>query len=346
MHAHAQPAQHHSGHPVQHHGAHGHPVHQGAAPTLDFKFTFVRGGNAASVFAKDGMVCAEGIVLDGRRLPHQCILDTDTRDRRIVLTLDNLAWADPTLSEFVEDGFLVLEVRKPDARTVEKTIDRFASYLEAETKRQRLAAEGREHEFRTQTCPSCYATVDLSCLPQSEYYYCRFCSSVHHFAQAQPMADHYRTCDECAMFDRNQSYTEFYFYFLVLVYGFSVTRRHMCDNCARGLFWKAFLINFIFVLGVPSAIWIRLKSRIGREASLAQLADANAKALKGDARASQALFAGLHQVLPNHPGLHTNEARGYLEAGDAHSAYTSLQHALTACPNYLPAQALTQALSQ
>ena len=340
----SQPQQHH------HHG-YGQPQQapmmqapQASAQNTPFKFTFVRGGNAATVFAKDGMMTPQGLVLDGMHLPLACILDTETVQRRIVLKLGYPQAVHPSIQGFMEQDSLVIEVRSPAARMIEIAIDRFASYAEAEGYRQQLAAQGREREFWVVACPFCQSTVNLSTLPRSGYYYCRFCTSIHHHQQPLPQTTKYRTCDECSMFDRNQTYSEFYFYFLVVVYGFRYVQRQMCDTCAKGLFWKTFLINFIFVLGVPSAVWIRVKLAIGREPSLQKLADANGLALKGNAQGARAIFAELHQILPDHPGLHVNEARGHAQAGDVASATASLRAALAACPNYVPATDLMQKL--
>lgn len=305
-----------------------------------FKFTFVQGGRAASVFAKDGVVLPEGLMLDGMQLAIRAVTDTDTRGRRVVLTLDGTQYVDPGLLAFADDGFLVLEVRSPAARDIEVAIDVFASHLEAQQRYAALQAAGRAEAFRSLPCGFCGATIDLSELPQSEYHYCRFCNTLHHYSGQIAHSDAYRICDECDMFDRNQSYTEFYFYFLLVVYGFSHSSRHMCDNCARKLFWKVFLINFVFVLGVPSAIWVRIKSSVGRDPPLAKLADANALALAGKTQAARQAFAALLMTLPNHPGLITNEARGYIEAGDAATAFQMLQAALHACPSYVPARDL------
>lgn len=309
-----------------------------------FKFTFVRGGNAASVFAKDGMVVQEGLLLDGMQMAMPCVADTETRGKRLFITLDGNQYINPEIAAFMEEGYLVLEVRSPSARQIEVAIDVFASHIEAQQRYAQLQAQGRAEAYRTIPCAFCGATIDLSDLPQSEYCYCRFCSTIHHYSGQLSHADNYRICDECDMFDRNQAYTEFYFYFLLIVYGFSHSQRNMCDNCAGGLFWKTFLINFIFVLGVPSAIWVGIKSKTGRDPSLATLPSANKLALAGKTQDARQAFAALAQTLPNHPGLLTNEARGYFETQDAATAQQYLQAALAACPNYVPAQTMMRVL--
>jgi hypothetical protein len=315
-----------------------------AGPATPFKFTFVRNNRAASVFAKDGLVTPAGLVLDGKPLPMQHVRDTKSRELRLSLTLAYPESLHPELQGYVMNGVLVLEVRSPGARPIEMAIDRIASHAEAEAHRQQLFAAGRGHEFRVVPCPTCQATIDLSSMPQTPYYYCRFCGTVHHQQGPLRGAGAYRTCDECAMFDRNQVYTEFYFYFLFIVYGFMWSRRHLCDNCARDLFWKVFLINFVFVLGVPSAVWLRIKAETGRDPALMDLAGANRLASKGRAAEARQRLARLHSVLPDRPGLHVNEAVGHARAGDRQAASACLQAALAACPSYLPAHEMMQRL--
>jgi Zn-finger nucleic acid-binding protein len=307
---------------------------------MQFKFSFVRGDNAASVFGKEGQVFPEGLLLDGKQLAMQAVADTDTRGKRVVITLAPGAYLDPGIAEFADEGCLVLDVRSPAARQVEIAIDVIASHAEARQHYAALEAQGRADAYRVLPCPTCGATIDLSDVAHTEYHYCRFCNTIHHHSGQLAHSDAYRICDECDMFDRNQAYTELYFYFLLVIWGASYSSRNMCDNCARGLFWKAFLINFIFVLGVPSAIWIRIKASMGRDPALAGLAAANALALKGKSGEAQQAFATMLQTLPNHPGLHTNEARGYVANNDRASAERLLQMALQVCPNYVPATKL------
>lgn len=177
---------------------------------------FVKGGRPA-IMGKPGSVTPEHLVLDGAQLHYGHIVETETRERRIVLLLDHVDRVDPRIAGQIEDAALVLEIRSRAPRDVEIAIDRIASRYAAERAYQALCAQGRGQEFRTLPCPHCGATVDRSTLPATPYVYCRFCSSP--FQQGQPPTgapSAYRTCDDCGMFDRVQGYTEFYFYIRLL----------------------------------------------------------------------------------------------------------------------------------
>ena len=144
------------------------------------------------------------------------------------------------------------------------------------------------------------------------------------------------------MFDRVRGYTEFYFYFLVIAYGFSMKRRHVCDNCADSIFRKTLLLNLIFILGVPSSIYLKLKSLSGREPLLRELAKANALARKGRFKEAAPIFKRLQSKYPDHPGLLLDEGLGYLQGKNYNSAFEQFKRALSACNNYLPVLQLIQ----
>lgn len=305
---------------------------------LRFKFRFVKNGQPAHMLSKAGSAGEDGLELAGDRLRYDDVADTTTRDNRLIVTLRAGADLGPVMTKHLaEPGVLVLETYKAGARDVERYVDRRASARETELHRQALQAAGTPELYRVLSCPHCYATIDLSELDRTSYVYCRFCESV--LEQAGPtstLGETYRVCDDCSHFDRVQSYTEFYFYFLVFLYGFSYKKRHLCDNCAGRTFWKVFLMNAVFVLGVPSAIWLKLKSLRGREPRLAELAKANALAKQGRVDEAHGLFTALHERLPDHPGLLYDQGLGALAAGRADEAMGYFERSLRACANFLP----------
>jgi hypothetical protein len=133
-----------------------------------------------------------------------------------------------------------------------------------------------------------------------------------------------------------RGHTEFYFYFLLAVWGFSSNRRHVCDGCAHGLFVKTLSANLLFVLGVPNAIAIKLRSLKGRDPRLKQLAKANKLALAGRFDQSTPLYREMHQQLAGHPGLLYNEALGYLQHNRTDEGVKMLEASLQSCGNYHP----------
>jgi hypothetical protein len=315
---------------------------------LDFKFRFVKGGRATGFLAKKGNVSTSGLMLDEDRVPWEAIADTDSRDNRIIIAFDPAWRTPPRLSQQLLQGAAVaLEVTSGSgAEGVERAIDRHASRHEVAAHKAELEARGEGDKFRSVVCPSCQAQVDLSGLHEGRYVYCRFCTSLFD-ARSRKAADGegYRLCGECEMFDRVQGYTEFYFYFLLVVYGFRYQRRHLCDACAGKLFWKVFALNAIFVLGVPSALWLKAKSMRGKPEAFKSLARANTLARKGRHKEADAAFAEISRTFPDHPGVLYNQALGHLLGNDARGGARLIEKCLESCPNYGPALSLVAKLT-
>lgn len=242
---------------------------------LVFKFRFVHQGRAQGLFAQKGLANEREITLGEDVLIYEDITDTTTRDQRLVIALSNTACLSKKVSKYLaNNSALVLEIYKGKTQDLEKHIDKIASAKEVEKKKQRLLESGQSHLFRSATCPECQATIDLCDFERSSYVYCRFCETV--FKEnllSITKGSTYRICDECGMFDRVRSYTEFYFYFLLIVYGFYYKRRHTCDHCADGLFRKTLFLNLLFLVGIPSSIYIKIKSMTGRDPDLKQLSN-------------------------------------------------------------------------
>jgi Zn-finger nucleic acid-binding protein len=308
-----------------------------AAP-ISFKFRFIKKGQAAHIMSKKGQADDIGLELGGDRIRYEEVVDTTSRDNRLIVVFRPGAELGPVVGKnLAEAGIAIIEVYKIGVRTLERYIDRRSSLKQTEQRRARLAQEGKLNLFRTLACPCCAATVDVSELDRTTYVYCRFCESVFKDGgEVVTLGDVYRVCDECSIFDRVQSYTEFYFYFLLVVYGFSHKKRHLCDNCAGRTFWKVLAINAVFMLGVPSAIWMKVKSMRGREARLAELPSANALAKKGKVDAAHMVFATLYERLPDHPGLLYDQGLGALMAGRTDEGVGYLERSLKACANFLP----------
>ena len=311
---------------------------QTSAPAVPFKFRFMKGGQPSGLLSKRGEATPTHLVLGGDTLRYDDIVDTTTRDNALILVFRDGVVRGPVVDKGSEHPQItVIQTYKAKAADLERYIDRLASASEVARRKAALAAEGKGHLFRSATCPHCAAAIDLSELDKCSYVYCRFCESLFsELGDSATTGTAYKHCEQCALFDRVRSYTEFYFYFLLVIYGFSYKRRHLCDNCAGSLFWKVLLVNLIFILGVPSAIWLKLKSMTGREPHLAELARANALAKKGRFMEAEPLFAQIHAPQPDHPGLLFNQGMGHLAGQDPSSAVGYFERSLRSCANYLP----------
>ena len=304
---------------------------------IDFKFRFVRDGQTINIFAKRGSADNTTLTLDQEDIPLNLITDSTTRDNRLVLTYDYTQLETPKISHSsIEPGVIVLDVKKIQAIDLERFIDRVASAKQLAENKKRLEQEGKAHLFKAVECPHCQSKIDLSELDKSQYIYCRFCESTFSNYSSDLPSNTYRVCSECSMFARVRPYTEFYFYFLVFIYGFSYKRRHLCDNCAGRLFWKVLAYNFIFLLGIPSALWMKLRSMSGKNAKLKELAKANRLARKGKISQAEPLYGKLYERYPDYPGFTYNLAIGKLRGGDLDGSIQEFQRSLKACSNYHP----------
>jgi tetratricopeptide (TPR) repeat protein len=315
-----------------------------SAADKSFKFRYVIGGQPSGFLSQAGKATGQELLLGEESLSYDEIVDTTVRDDRLLLAISPKGNLGKKLSKAMINGNLVArEVYKVEALNLERHIDRICSRRKAETNRQRLIDAGKGELFRFAVCPECHAIIDLSELGESRYTYCRFCETI--FTRSKEISTKgsvYRICNECGMFDRVRGYTEFYFYFLLVAYGFSMKRRYVCDNCADSIFRKTLLLNLIFLLGVPSSIYLKLKSLTGREPFLRELAKANALARKGRYKEAAPIFTKLQSKYPEHPGLLLDEGMGYLAGKNYSSAVAQFKRALMSCNNYLPVLQLMQ----
>lgn len=313
---------------------------------VTFQFRYVNEeGNPFGLEKYTGRVSWQDLALDKTRVPLDAIALTTVRDDRINLTLERDAPTD-ALRKFVTGvRMLTLEISKASAVTVKREIDRYLSVYRARENRLTLEEAGRGDTFRCLTCPECEATLDVSGLAYTPYVYCPYCESIaKRDGDLLPGGPNYRLCDECGWFDRVQGYTEFYFYYLVSISGASAKRRYCCDNCINRIFWKALALNVLFLVGIPPAIWMKLKSLRGREAGLESLALANKYAKAGRTREAQHHYVLCLDQHPGHPGIHYDQALGALLENQLITAHEFLNQALQQCGNYTPALYLREQL--
>lgn len=316
---------------------------------LNFIFRYINeSGKTKGWLTVPGSVNEKEIVLKKQLLKYDAILESHCRDRRLILTIDPRKVNNPKISKhLIGENSLVLEIHKAQAKKLKLFIDRVRSRQMAKKHRAKLTFQGDSREFRSVTCPECGSTIDLSLLNKTTYVYCQFCETVFPEQEKRKILGvKYRLCDECNWFDRVQGYTEFYFYFLLLIYGFSWKRRYLCDSCVNQVFWKMLLINFIFILGIVPAIWMKIKSLIGRDMNLKELAKANNLYKNGQYPQANIIYSRLYKHYPKHPGLLLNQSFGNLYRDDMQLAQSLLENSLANCSNYTPAIRVLNSLQE
>ena len=308
------------------------------AKNLEFKFRYVQNGQAVGLGAGKATASDHAINLNGEEISYENILDTSNRDNRLILLLAPSTPLGPkTQKRLQENRYIVIDVSKVPAIELKKHIDLLSSSIHTERRRQKLASEGKENLFRAATCPHCKATVDLTDFENSSYTFCRFCGSIFNNShQIVSNGDVYQICDECNMYDRVRGYSVFTFYFLVIFYGYSLKRRFVCDTCATKLAQRTLLINLLFLLGVPSAIYMWIKAQTGREPHFQELAKANKLARKGNYQEADEIYDRLFAQFPDHPGLLMNKGLGHLHGKDGSGGTGFLGRSVRSCANYLP----------
>ncbi len=319
-----------------------------AAKELKFKFRFVINKKAVGLFAKKAVATDTALILDQEPIDYADIRDSTCRDQRLVFALSpGSSVGEKTRKSLHEENLLVLEVSQVKGTELEKHIDRAASAIQTEQHRQELIEAGNADRFHSLVCSNCQATIDLSDFNRTSYVYCRYCESIIKYSgEIVTPGDSYRICDECGMFDRVRGYTLFHFYFLLVVYGYSVRRVHVCDTCAVRMAKGALLRNLLFIIGVPSTIYMWLKAVTGRDKSLQTLAKANALARKGRFKEADEIYVQFSGPYPEHPALLRNRSLGHLYGNNINAAMTLLSRSLKSCNNYLPSLLLARQLKQ
>jgi len=319
-----------------------------ATANLDFKFRYVQNKQGMGFINKNGSISEAAIGLDGETIPFRNIIETSSRDNRFVVALAVGTQLGPkNVKRLQNNRYLVIDVAKVKADDLKKQVDHFGSAIWAEAHRQQLASEGRENLFSALVCPHCHATVDLSDTERAAYVYCPYCGSIVNYnLKVLSNGDTYSICDQCNMYDRVRGYTVFNFYFLLVVYGWSTKRHFVCDTCATSLAQRALLINLIFLLGVPSAIYMWIKAGSGREPYFQDLATANKLARKGKYQEADEIYDRLFSLYPDHPGLLMNKGLGHLHGKDGNGGVNLLTRSLKACANYYPTIQLIQKMKQ
>ena len=305
---------------------------------ISYKFKYVKNGQAQGFRSKKAQATSGNLTLDGCPLQYEDIIDTTSRDNRIILQLVPNAQIDKAVrQEFSQRNILILEVQKTKAIELEKFIDRNASLKLANKRKNALVAAGQGDKFRAITCPHCAATIDLTDYKKSTYAYCRYCESIlNKNLEIVANGDQYRHCDECNLFDRVQGHTEFYFYFLLIVYGFRSKRRHLCDACALKISNRALLMNLPFILGIFPALNMRIKASRGKAAAYKNMTQANRLAKDGKYDEADQLYTNMLMEHPSHPGILFNQSLSHFNGDDSQKGINYISQSIRGGSNYLP----------
>ncbi len=299
--------------------------------TMPFKFKFLdKQGNETGFFSRKGSFDGETLTLDDQNISADVIYAVENRGNRMVI-VEATDVENPTQ--------IALAITSGSVDKLKQALGVARSAAAAVRRKEELTKEGRGHEFREVVCPQCDATNDLTGFQDSPQMDCDFCHSVSTIGDPSGEEKEYKLCDECGMYSKPRKFTIFYFYFLLVVYGWSSRTTWRCPGCMRGEAWKMFFGNLIFILGVPVAIVQLIRAYGGTDlaAMYKGLDGANLKARSGK---MEAAVASYRKILDQHPqaaGIKYNVGLAFLQQNQLQAAKTTLEAALNDCANYQPA---------
>jgi hypothetical protein len=300
---------------------------------IRFKFKHVNNkGEETGLLSKKGSFDGETLILDKTQIPILAVVRARRFSNRLILTL---LQEDGSMSQ----GAIALTGGK--TRPLLSAINVATSARWCELRQERLGRQGRQQDFRAAQCPHCQAMIDLTDRPDSPQLYCMYCGSISTH-EGTPPADEgrYRQCESCDFYAQPQEFTEFIFYFLVVMYGWSTRKHSMCHSCMRRKAWKNLFANLLFVLGVPVAVWQLFRAYLGGSTlspAFAGLDKANALAKHGKADRAAEIYDQIEHRLQHCAGVRFNHGFAYLRAGRWDQAVGHLERALADCSNYAPA---------
>ena len=311
---------------------------------LRFKFHWLDArGNQQGMRRKRGSFDGEALVLDELHIPAAVVADVQRVENRMVLTA------------FSNDGnpaHFAFMLPTATAQQLKARLDIARSATWAAWHRESLAKRGQDHTYRDGRCPHCGATVVLSKMPSTPQLFCHFCntlSTVDPTAEPAPGEERLRLCDECGMFSQPRKFSVFYFYFLLVVYGWTHRTTWRCPGCMRGDAWKMLFGNLPFLLGVPVALTQLSRCYAGNVVggAFSGLDRANLKARAGDLRGALDGYRRILERVPHSAGLKYNLGLALAKQADTQRAADMFELALEDCANYAPAyQALSRCCEQ
>ncbi len=318
-----------------------------SAEPLRFKFQYLdENGQPTGLFRKKGAWDGETLTLDDAELPAVALLDVQAREKRLFLAVPSPA-EEPQEGEAAEGDFQVATMGLAvsggaTAESLKAAVDVARSGVWANSHREGLEKEGRGADYRTAACPHCAATVVLSDMPKTPQVFCSFCDTLwtERTADDPPGWEKaHKVCDECGYFSAPRKFTVFYFYFLLVVYGWRTRTTWRCPACMRGDAWKMLVLNTPFVLGVPVAL-TQLARTYGSGLTggpYAGLDAGNKAARAGKFDAAIVKYRAILERLGAGAGVKYNLGMALAGDGDGDRAADAFLASLADCANYAPA---------
>lgn len=232
-----------------------------------------------------------------------------------------------------------LQIHSGHAPKLKLEIDRLRSAAQVAKTEREWQREGRAGAFRKEVCPNCQATLDLSRFDPTPQFFCDYCetiSTVPKQPETPSNESDYRLCTHCGMYSRPRGFTEFYFYFLFVAYGFWTNRSLRCPACMRGTAWKMLAINFLFVLGIIPSAYQLIRAYFSDKIAgpFSGLHAANLKASRRDYSGATKIYQSILENVPAAAGVHYNLGLALTQNRQWQRAATAFELSLDDCSNY------------
>jgi len=303
--------------------------------SISFRFSWVTKHDWSTGKLREvGLVNKQQLTLGKGRFSQSSLIDARLKEELLVLTIEK---PEKLFAEVV-----AIKVHDKKTSAVKRFIDYDLSRRNVKKELERLSHETGEILVRTLECLRCQAAILVEG-PATPQFYCRYCDTIHtefDSDEIQKVELDYRLCDRCQMYSRPQTFTSFYFYFLIYFGGIHHQRVYCCPGCFRKTAWMMLAGNLPFGLGIPVALRQLHRCYYGaiRKGPFQGLHEANRLLRRGQ---TQPALDKYEMILERHPlsaGVKYNIAVGLTEGGDASHAIQMLELALEDCRNYLPAQ--------
>ena len=298
---------------------------------VSFKYQLINEeGQPSFWLSKKGSFDGETIQLVSESIPATAILHLVLAEKILALVVPNKEGATRTITALIHSG---------NASKLKKEIDRVRSAAQVALAEKSLQSLGQSSGFRKEICPNCEATLNLTHFDRTPQLFCDYCDTIYTVPK-QPdtpsMESQYRLCEHCGMYSRPAKFTEFYFYFLFVFYGFWTKESMRCPACMRGTAWKMLAMNFLFVLGIVPSVYqlIRAYASDSVGGVFSGLHAANLRATKRDYSGATKIYQSILNQVPYAAGVHYNLGLALVQNQEWGRAASAFELSLDDCSNY------------
>ena len=334
---------------------------------LPFRFRFANEkGQKLGAAPIRGVVDENGIHFEQDLLRFDDVYDILQEKNLLIFVLYKGLAVGRTITEHILKGTNTLVIAIPEdvAFHVRNVINKRYTTIQLENTQLRMKMKGTLKHFRSVTCPSCEASLDLSYKADTKQIYCKHCEAIFtRYNFILPDTEKYTICPETGYYDRVQDYLDTRFYFFGVKRGSEVKfeTHHCSDTEAERWLSEVVFKNIFFLFALPFNLYTKFKLGAARQHLLRNLSKANRHAQDGNIARATNLYDEMLLRSDNYPPLFYNKAKMYLdqaekfnaskEDGEQIQAPTMFNEAasmfrktLQECSNYVPATELMEQL--